>query len=502
MIKTEKVLYTLGRLRGAYQKGVSAIDGQLSDEHAWTTRESWGPGVSGGAPKTIEQAMEYLSSWVYICASMSADVVSSVPFRLYATKKKKGQKIKWAGTNIEVPTRSVSRAVVKDFESRRGLQKFMSGTMDGVEEIIEHPLLDLIHNVNPFSNFSDLIGLTTMFMDLTGSAFWYLIKNKIGVPTQIWCIPAQFVTPIPGKTLDEWITGYRFKRGGNEIILPIEDVIPFLFPNPKNEMVGLSVVNGVAEAVYNNSQMNAYEAALFENKANIDGMFTSDATLSEPQVNRVREDYNTKFAGANKAGKRPILPPGMKFTPTAQTRQELSFVEGRRLTMMEITAGFNIPIALFDASANRANVEGAAYHHARYGVQPRCRKIEEHCNEKLVPLFGGGIFLAFDNPVPDDNQYLLQARVKQVGVPFVSIDEGRAEIGKEPLDIKGVSDVPMVPMGYGPVSAPKPEPAPQPVPPQLQQPEKPGKPGQSETDQQAEELAAKTWKALKERLGA
>jgi len=485
MTKIERALMTIGRLRGAFEKGVSSIDGQLTDNYAWTSNPTWGPGVGKGKPQTPEQAMEYLTSWTYVCCSMNADVIASVPLRLYGTKKKKGQKLKWAGTNIDVPTRPVARSVVKDFETRRGLQKFMTGAVDGIEEITEHPLLDLIHNVNPWSNFSDLIELTSMFMDMTGSAYWYLIKNGLKIPKQIWCIPAQFVTPIPGKTLDDYITGYKFKRGSNEVILPVEDIIPFHFPNPKNEMVGLSVVNGVAEAVYNNSQMNIYEAALFENKASIDGIFESDATIMQPQVDRAREDFNTKFTGMSNAGKRPILPPGMKFTPTAQTRQELAYVEGRRLTMQEIAAGFNVPIAMFDPSANRANVEAAAWHHAKFGVQPRCRKIEEHCNERLVPMFGPNLLLAFDNPVPDDNRYLLEARTKQTGVPFLTIDESRAEVGKDPLDIKGVSDVPQIPITFQPLGAP----APEPVPP-------------ANASNEAADLAQRTMKIIRETLGA
>ena len=483
MTKIEQALMTLGRLKGAYQKGVSSVDAALTDERGWTTSRNWGPGADTGKPKTAEDAMRFLSSWVYVSTSMQADVLSSVPLRLYANKKKKGQKLKWAGTDIEVPTRAVPKSIVKDFESRRTVQKFMTQATDGIEEITDHPLLDLIHAVNPFSNFSDLIELTSMFMDMTGSAYWYLIKNGLRVPKQIWCIPAQFVTPVAGKTLDTYITGYQFKRGSNEMILPVEDVVPFHFPNPNNEMIGLSVVNGVAEAVYNNSQMNAYEAALFENKASIEGVFESDATITQPQLDRAREDYDQKFAGTSKAGKRPVLPPGMKFTPTAQTRQELSYVEGHRFTMMEILAGFNIPSALFDPSANRATAEAAAYHLAKYGTQPRSRKIEEHANERLVPMYGGNLFLAFDPCVPDDNRYLLDARIKQTGIPFLSPDEARAEVGKEPYDIKGVTDLPWAPAGYLPIGTPAPPP-----------------PASPATDQQAQDLAQRTMKALKKML--
>ena len=219
--------------------------------------------------------------------------------------------------------------------------------------------------------------------------------------------------------------------------------------------------------------------------------------MSQPHLDRARQDFDAKFTGMNKAGKRPVLPPGMKFTPTAQTRQELSYVAGRRLTMMEITAGFDVPIALFDASANRANVEGSQYHHAKYGIQPRLRKIEERMNERLAPMYGKNLFLAFDNPVPDDNQYTLDARVKQTGVPFLSIDEARTEIGEEAYAIPGVTDIPWIPINYQamPMSVPT-------TPPAAPGTGTPAVPGSDDTEEvQARSLAAKTLRVLKEKLG-
>jgi HK97 family phage portal protein len=234
---------------------------------------------------------------------------------------------------------------------------------------------------------------------------------------------------------------------------------------------------GVADAVYNNSQMNVYEAALFENKARVDGVFQVDGTVPAAQVERAKEKFAAEYAGMKKAGKSPILPPGMTFTPTTMTSAELSFIEGRKLTREEIAAGFDVPMSLLDPNAIRANVDAAQYHHALYGLTPRLRKIEEKINEKLIPMYdsGSSLFVAFDSAVPSDKQFALQERNTSTGVPYRSINESRSELGLEPVE---GGDMPMIPFGMQAL----------------------GYDNGPDMDSQAADLATRTMKALRERM--
>jgi len=484
MNKVERILNTLGRLRSAYASGLKASpNADFNDPRAWS---SYGPSVAGGAgkgkkPQSAEDALEYYASWVYICVSLNARACASVPLRLYGTVKTRGGKIKWAGTDVPVQTRPVTKARRKEFERARHLQPYMTKAAE-VEEITEHPFLDLIQNVNPYSNMSDLLEITVMFMDLTGDAYWYLVKNGAGVPEAIWSMPSQYIEIVPGESLGNFIKGYKFTRGQTVVELPFEDVLTFAYPNPKNQLYGFSPVIGVADAVYNNSQMNIYEASLFENKARVDGLFEVDSTVAMSTVERASEKFKAEFAGAERAGKRPVLPPGMKFTPTSMTAEDIAFIEGRRLSREEIAAGLDVPISLLDPNSIRSNVDGAAVFHQRYGITPRLRKIEEKLNERLLPMYdsGSGLFVAFDSAIDEDKDFLLRERQVSVGVPWASVDEARSAEGKEPLNIPGVSDVPASPFGMAPLGS---------------------DPGYSAADDQARDLAERTMKALRERLG-
>lgn len=507
MTKAEKILNTIGRLRGAYANGLKAFpNSPMSDDRSFISVGGYGGyGIAGKGKKPVSPAdviENYFTSWVYVCASLNARSCASVPLRLYGTVSSKGKKIKWAGTDVEVQTRRISRAKRREFEQSRSLQSYVTKAAD-VEEIVEHPFLDLIKSANPFFNMSDILELLYLYLDCAGDSYWYLVKNGAGVPEQIWTLPAQYVEPVPGKDLETFIEGYKFTRGNKSVFLPYEDVIAFSYPNMKSQITGFAPVLGIADEVYNYSQMNIYEASLFENKARVDGLFEVDSTVPMAQVERAKEKFADEFAGTQAAGKRPLLPPGMKFTKTSMTAEEISFVEGRKLTREAIAAGLDVPISLLDPNSIRSNVEGAQYFHAKYGIAPRLRKVEEKLNERLLPMYdsGNGLFVAFDNPVPEDKEFELRARQASVGGPWSDIDEARSEEGKEPYKISGWSDRPLISGMLLPLGEEPPEPEPAVVP--AGDGGNPGKPDKEDedTDEQADELAEKTWKALKKKLG-
>jgi HK97 family phage portal protein len=498
----EKTLRGVGRLRAAYAQGLKAFpNSPMNDDRSWATyggSYAYGSAGKGKRPTSTDDALEYFTSWTYVFSSIKAQAVAAIPLRTFGTIKTKGKKLKWAGTDVSVKSRPVGKARMKGFESSLALQSYITKAED-VEELIDYPLSDLLQFVNPFSSTIELLALTSLFLDLAGDAYWYLVKGKAGVPESIWLMPSQYVTPIPGKTLDTFIEAYEFTRGQKTATLPFEDVIKFSYPNPQSQIQGMSPVLGIADAVYNNSQMNIYEASLFENKARVDGLFEVDSTVPMAQVERAKEKFSAEFAGTQQAGKRPLLPPGMKFTKTSMTAEEISFIEGRRLSREEIAGGLNFPVALLDPNAIRANVEGGQYFLAKYGIEPIHSIIAGGINKFMVPMYddSGAVFTAFDPCVPEDKDFQLRARQAGVGTPWISIDEARSEEGRDALEIEGVSDVPMIsgmlmPLGE---EAPEPEPPPASI-------IAPGKPDKDEIDEQADELAAKTWKKLKERLGA
>jgi HK97 family phage portal protein len=438
-------------------KGANAA---LGDPTAWNTGRYYGEGslALNDKPGKKEDLAKWFTSWAYICSVTNANARSAVPTSLFVTMATKGQKY------IFPSSRAIDKPRRKYLESRNDLRQFIVKSED-VEEVTEHRYLELMRRPNPFLSEADLKYLTSIFMDLSGAAYWYIgVRDKLGIPTQIWVMPSQYITPVPGKSLDKFITSYRYERGTVRQELPIDDVVEFKVPSPVNEYAGMSCLRGVADSIFINAKMNEYVESMFANKARVGGIFMPDIAMSQPQVERAREELQEKYTGARKAGMSMMLPPGIKFERDYVTPDEMAYIEGGRVTSEQICMGFGIPKGLFDPSATRANVEGAQLTHAMYAVSPWLRRYDDTLNGDFIPVYDdtGKLFVASDNPVPEDKAFLLQKRTADIAAGVTTINEERAEDGKEPID---GGEEPLVSSSLIPLSmaVAEPEPVPAPV---------------------------------------
>lgn len=501
-MKLEKIIYSAGRLRGMFEAGLKSVNAPLSDPTAWGGGYAWGEGLLTGTQKPGDKRdiAKWFTSWAYVCAVTNANARAAIPTELMVAADTKGKAYK------TITTRKVNKAKRKYLDSLSTLRPWLIKAED-VEEVTDHPYIELMQRPNPYLSEADLKYLTSLFMDLCGEAYWYIgVKDKLGVPRQIWVIPAQYIKPIPGKTLKDFISGYEYQRGNQKEILDVNDIVHFHVPNPLNDFSGFSCLRGVADAVYVNSKMFEFEEAVFENKARIGGVLETESKLSAPEVNRLQESWK-KYEGAAKTGKTVVLPPGMKYTRDAMTPDELSFIEGKRITAEEICVAFGTPKALFDPNAIRANVEGAQYTHAKYGIQPWLMRYDDTLNGDFIPIYDdtNKLFVVSQNPVPEDKDYLLRKRTADVAAGVSTINEERADDGKEPVeggDMPLVSGM-LIPLDQA-VAEPEPEPAPIIVAPGKPTPDEDGDTeGDIDTGNEgkAMKLAEMVLAKLKEKLG-
>jgi HK97 family phage portal protein len=431
----EKFAHQAGRIRGQFEQGLDSVKAwqspSLSDASAWIDPAVWGQAIAEGRkPQTKRDFIEAFTSWVYICVKLNAQAVASVPTKLYVTKQTKGTKYSL------IKTRPISKQRMKWLYSKESLDKWLTKAEE-IEEVTEHPLLDLLQNVNPWNNRRDLWESTIMFLDLTGEAYWYLPSLSIKgskIPQQIWVIPAQYVTPKFTGSLTDPVEHYVYNRGGKETIISKDETICFTYPNPNNPFTGFSTIKAIADAVYIQRQMNEFEISLFENKARPGGILVPKAKMSKADRERMTEQFKQKYAGAKKAGKTLIPPADMEFIRDAMTPEEISYIEGHKLIRTEIMAAFDIPEgAIITETSSRAVADVADYRHAKYGVLPRIKRIEEKINERLVPRYDEKLFFAFDDPVPANREFEHLQRVDNVKASIITRDEARAEIGKDEM---------------------------------------------------------------------
>lgn len=389
-------------------------------------------------------------SWVYVCANKNATAFAQQNLKLYVTKTSKKEKF------ISIRTKSIDRKVEKYIESNAGICSLgcVKKSVE-IEEVVDHKFLNILKNINPFMNRFDFLELLDLFLELVGNAYIYVLTNNLGIPEQLWLLPPDRVYVVPSK--EKWIEGYIFRRlDGTEIPFTINEIIHIKFINPKNPYYGWAPLEAVSESYNTDQRYRTYETTLLDNNGvpPIALVAPKDATYTDADFRRILTRWNKTYNGSNQ-GKTAWLEAGFDIKQLNVSPKEMGYVVGRKWTRDEIAAAFGLPITKIDPSQVRANNEAANIEHLRDTILPRCTRFEEKFNEQLMPMYDERLFVMFDNPVPDDKEFILKERESNLRVLLTSVNEEREKIGMEAVEW---GNLPIASQGSVPYDGTKPEP--------------------------------------------
>jgi len=383
----------------------------------------WQYGREHVRPDDMHSQVRAYSSWVYIAAQKNAIAFANVPLRLYVAKRTGSQK-------LLAPTKVVPPMLKQQMQRRASLAPWLAKAAD-VQEVQEHPLLELLKKVNPFNNGFELLFDTDLYQELTGNAYWYIVRDKLGLPAAIWSLPSQYMYVIPSA--EKYIAGYKWKRGTVEVDFTPEEIIHFKLPNPNDQYYGMSPLQAAKDAFNIQANMSIYQNAVFSNDGRLAGAFETDQVLTDPTFERLKLQIQNEFRGAKNAGKLPLLEAGLHYKEYALAPKELDFLNSRRWTQEEIVNSYGQTLALYDKNTTRANSETALYLWMAHTISPRHRMVEQKLNEAFVSLYDPNLFVAFDECVPENVEFRLQERRTNIEIGYTTINEERAKEGLDPV---------------------------------------------------------------------
>jgi len=347
-------------------------------------------------------------NWVYAVVSKISQAVSAVDWRLYTEDSE--------GNQVEI-------------------------TDGAIYETLKRP--------NKFTSWQELIELTQIYLELTGEAFWVLTLNAKGEPTEIWTVSPDRMSIVTDP--DDFIKGYVYRVGMEQIPLEVEEVIHFKYPNPVDPYRGMGPVKAAMLLIQNDRYTQEYANAFFYNSAMPSGIIRFDKQLTVKQFIELKERWNAQHRGINKAHKIAVLDNGAEFVPLSYSIRDLQLVDVRKQNRDDILATFGVHASILGISenVNRANAEAAEYTFAKRIVEPRLQKIAGKINAELLPKWKTAYRLTFEfmHEIPEDTDTLL--RKVQVGVQLglMTVNEARNLLGLE--DIKE-GDVVLQPMNLMP----------------------------------------------------
>jgi len=338
------------------------------------------------------------SVYVFSCVRKIAEKIAGIEFKLYKIKNSKGE----------------------------------------LMEILDHPLLDLLENPNPFFDRDKLIMLKQMNQELTGDAYWYkiMVGNQV---KELWPLRSDWVKIVPDST--NYIKKYIYRIPGglkDQEFLP-EEIIHFCYPSPLTEFenrTGLSPITPAQNRIDTEEFATKYNRDFFLNNGRPDGVLQTDGTLSEDQYERMREMWSKKYKGVGKNSQLAFLEGGLKYTQIAFNQTDMDYINGLKATRDDILTVFGVPktiVAVTD-DVNLANAESGVRVFLSETMKPKFKSFVATLNKYLVPYFGKDLWLDCVDPSPENRDQILKEYQNGSDNGWLTPNEIRILEGLPPID--------------------------------------------------------------------
>lgn len=312
-----------------------------------------------------------------------------------------------------------------------------------------HPLVRLLREPNESDTAYDLWYETVMFLYLTGSAYWWIPKNKLGLPIAIWVLPSHWVWPIIGhdKLIDEYeirpVEGNYLKK-----TIPAEDVIHFRFKSPLSKIDGYSPQTAVNHWIDTQESVDRSRFFTFRNgvQADLAIQFSGELhDLNESNLNQIEAKFFNRYQGETRAGKPIILPPGVTLKNLFVSPREFAYCESAEQLRDNILAAFGVPASIAQVSNSMTYGSVLATQAGFYSVtiNPLCRQIGQVITEKLAHRFDPRLRVWWEDATPDDPE-MIEKRIKTDSMTgAITPCEIRALRGREAYPFGGTD--PLIP---------------------------------------------------------
>lgn len=129
-----------------------------------------------------------------------------------------------------------------------------------------HPLCQVFRNPNDPDVAYDLWAFHTLFLSLTGIAYWWVIRNGFGMPVEIWVVPTHWVRLLTdGDGQPEY---YNVQSPwGHAVDVPYSEMVAFYEHSPLNRYEGAAVSQAVSEWIDVYESLTRMKLATFKNNA-------------------------------------------------------------------------------------------------------------------------------------------------------------------------------------------------------------------------------------------
>ncbi|MGH1418207.1 MAG: phage portal protein [Hyphomicrobiaceae bacterium] len=312
----------------------------------------------------------------------------------------------------------------------------------GGEELSDHPLIDLVAKPNIDCTAPDLLEAWYGFLLIAGNAYVEAVEVG-GDIRELHVLRPDRMSIIPGS--DGWPEGYEYKVAGHSLQFT-RDVVPGVRPvlhqrmfHPSNDHYGMSPIEAAASAIDIHNAASRWNKALLDNAARPSGALVyaaRDGHLTGAQYDRLKEELEQGFQGAQNAGRPMLLEGGLDWKPLSLSPRDMDFIEAKNAAAREIALALGVPPMLLGIPGDNtySNYQEASRSFWRQTIIPLVNRTAKAISNWLSPAYGDQFLL---KPDLDQIHALSSERdglwARLEAARFLTDNEKREAVGYGPL---------------------------------------------------------------------
>lgn len=245
------------------------------------------------------------------------------------------------------------------------------------------------------------------------------------------------------------IDGYKFDadinlmmygydgKGRNKIFKPHE--LMMVLRDSEDGITSRGILEQGADILALAKNESEYTSNILKNGALPIGVIQTVNRLSEGAVKRLRTGWESLYAGSRNSGKTVILEEGLEYKPISLKPNDLQLIDGKKITIAEISRLFNVPESMLNADANKyASNEQNNLHFLQYTLSPIITSIESALDKSLLleSEKDEGYYFRFDTTeiLRTTERERVESAALGLKGGFFSVNETRAKFDKAKLN--------------------------------------------------------------------
>lgn len=295
-------------------------------------------------------------------------------------------------------------------------------------------LRDFCLRINDNWDFLQLLRSIILDLLIFGEAYVEIVR-KNGLPYQLHkidCITMSYTLDRHGN-----ITGYQqtLLHANETILLPPDDIIRWWLPHPKANMIALSPIERILDAINLDKQMVNFITRFFEKGAKAPYWIKSPGEADEAE--RFLEWFTENYTGDRNAHAPIVTWGGAEITEFKAGALEIDFPLGRERAREEILAGYNVPpmvVGVIKTAGLGGTGEDQEKSFQYNTCDPVKQMVMEKFNYRLVQRgFGIHDYIVTTRYADYRNDKdITEVQDKRIRNGSLTINEARQEMGKAP----------------------------------------------------------------------